>query len=135
MARLTIHSWYQQVFDNSTVPQSPVLPVQIAGPEADDWIDVPAALVDTGADATMIPDAFLSQIQAAEWDQARLRSHWGEFRLVYRYEIDMRIGGRTFAGVLVVADDVGDEIILGRDLLNQLRFLYDGPARQFILVE
>jgi predicted aspartyl protease len=109
--------------------------LQIAGPEADDWLNVPAGLVDTGADATIIPERLLSQILAAEWDQARLRSHWGEYRFVHRYEIDIRIGGRTFASVLVVADDLGDDIILGRDLLNQLRFLYDGPARQFILIE
>jgi hypothetical protein len=54
---------------------------------------------------------------------------------VYRYEIDVRIGNRIFPSLLVIADDVGDGVILGRDLLNQLRFLYDGPASQFILVE
>jgi len=135
VARFTVRSWYQQPFDDTTVPPSPVLSLQIAGPEADDWLNIPTALVDTGADATIIPDALLSQILAVEWDQARLRSQWGEFRLVYRYEIDIRIHGRTFASVLVVADDMGHDVVLGRDLLTRLRFFYDGPAQQFILVE
>jgi hypothetical protein len=80
MPRLTLHSWQQQAFDATTTPPSPVLAMQIAGPEANDWLDVPLALVDSGADATFIPDALLSQILAAEWDEARVRSQWGEFR-------------------------------------------------------
>lgn len=135
MARLPLHSWHQQAFDAKTTPSSPVLSLQIAGPDENDWLEVPNTLVDTGADATMIPDALLSQIQAVEWDQARLRSQWGEFRVVYRYEVDIRIGGRTFSSILVVADDVGDEVILGRNLLARLRFLYDGPAQLLTLVE
>lgn len=135
MARFTVHSWHQQMFDATTTPPSPVLSLQIAGPEADDWIAVSTALVDTGADATIVPDSLLSQILAVEWDQARLRSQWGEFRLVYRYEIDIRIGDRTFSSILVVADDMGEEVILGRDLLARLRFFYDGPAEQVTLVE
>lgn len=114
MARFTVHSWHQQSFDGAITLPSPVLSLQIAGPEADDWIDVTNALVDTGADATIIPDTLLSQILAVEWDEARLRSHWGEYRLVYRYEIDIRIHGRTFSSVLVVADDMGHDVVLGR---------------------
>lgn len=76
MARFTVHSWHQQMFDATTTPPSPVLSLQIAGPEADDWIAVSTALVDTGVDATIVPDALLSQILAVEWDQARLRSQW-----------------------------------------------------------
>ncbi len=135
MARFALHPWHQQFFDNTTIPPSPVLTLQIAGPEADDWLDVPTALVDTGADATIIPDTLLSQILAIEWDEARLRSHWGEYRVVYRYEIDIRVAGRTFSSILVVADDVGHDVVLGRDLLARLRFFYDGPAQQFTLVE
>ncbi|MFN8488119.1 MAG: hypothetical protein U0350_11040 [Caldilineaceae bacterium] len=135
MARLTLYSWHQQRFDARTTPAAPVLSLQIAGPDENDWLAVPHALVDTGADATMIPDALLSQIQAVEWDQARLRSQWGEFRVVYRYEIDIRIADRTFPSVLVVADDIGDEVIIGRNLLAQLRFFYEGPDLRLTLIE
>ena len=54
------------MFDATTTPPSPVLSLQIAGPEADDWITVSTALVDTGADVTIVPDALLSQILAVE---------------------------------------------------------------------
>lgn len=135
MTRLIVHSWYEQSFDHTTFPPSPSVSLQIAGPDVNDWLDIDAVLLDTGADATIIPERLLSQIMAAEWDQARLRSQWGEYRVVFRYEIDLRIADRTFASILVVADDMGDEMIIGRDLLNRLRFLYDGSAQQLILVE
>lgn len=109
--------------------------MQVAGPDEHDWLTVATALVDTGADATIMPDSLLSSILVVEWDQARLRSQWGEYRLVYRYEVDLRIGDRTFSSVLVVADDVGEDVIIGRDVLNRLRFLYDGPAQQLVLIE
>lgn len=135
MTRLVVHSWHQQSFDHTTFPSSPSFSLQIAGPEVNDWIDISAALLDTGADATIIPERLLSQIMAAEWDQARLRSQWGEYRVIFRYEVDLRIADRIFASILVVADDVGDDVIIGRDLLNRLRFLYDGSAQQLVFVE
>ena len=32
-------------------------------------------------------------------------------------------------GIFVVGDEQGDEIVLGRDVLNKLRIFLDGPAR------
>lgn len=50
MARFTVHSWHQQISDATTTLPSPILSLQIAGPETDDWIVVSTALVDTGTD-------------------------------------------------------------------------------------
>ena len=99
------------------------------------WYMVENAVVDTGADWTIIPESILSQIEAYEWDQARLRSQWGESRTVYRYEIDMRIAAKIFRGVLVVSDDMGNEVIIGRNLLNWLKVLIDGPNQKVELIE
>jgi len=54
---------------------------------------------------------------------------------VYRYEIDLRIGDRIFPSLLVVADDLGNEVILGRDILNVWRILLDGPTETIQLLE
>ena len=135
MTRITIHSWHQQTFDDRTLPSSPSLSLQIAGPDAHDWANIAHALIDTGADATIVPDSILSKLAVVEWDKARLRSQGGEYRPVYRYEVDLRISGRVFASVLVVADELSEDVIIGRDILNRLRFLYDGPSQQLLLVE
>lgn len=128
-------SWYQSQYDLEYAPPAPALPIQIAGPDAADWIAVGSAFVDTGADASIVPQVLLNRVAVAEWDQAWLRSQWGEPRLVYRYEIDLRIADRVFPSILVVADDLGDELVLGRDFANHLRILLDGPARTVSLLE
>jgi hypothetical protein len=40
-----------------------------------------------------------------------------------------------FAAIQVVGDEVGDEIILGRNVLNRLRLLLDGPAAMLEVLE
>lgn len=128
-------SWFQLPYNLDYTPSAPGITIEIAGPETNDWIETGSSLIDTGADTTIIPQALLAEIAAAEWDQAWLRSQWGEPRLVYRYEIDIRREDRVFPSVLVVADEIGDEVILGRDFTNSLRILLDGPARIVALLE
>lgn len=41
----------------------------------------------------------------------------------------------TLPGVYVVGDDLGEEIVLGRDVLNRLRLLLDGPAALMQLLD
>jgi hypothetical protein len=38
-------------------------------------------------------------------------------------------------GIEVVGDDLGNEILLGRDVLNRLRLLLDGPAEMSKLMD
>jgi len=56
-----------------------------------------------------------------------LRSQWGERRQVFLYLIDLHIGTILLPAVYVVGDDLGDEFIIGRDVLNRLRIALDGP--------
>jgi len=88
------------------------------------------ALVDTGADGTLIPISHLRSIQAYPIAEAFLRSHWGERRRVHLFRVDLRIDEISLPGVTVVEDDQGQEIILGRDVLNKLRLLLDGPMNE-----
>jgi len=57
-----------------------------------------------------------------------LRSQWGERRVVYLYLVDLQIDATTFPGIYVVGDELGQESVLGRNVLNRLRLLLDGPA-------
>ena len=74
MLRRNDYIWHQSPFSSSYVPPIPQLSIDIAGPDAEDWISVKDAIIDTGADTTIVPENFLSRIAAAEWDQAQLRS-------------------------------------------------------------
>jgi predicted aspartyl protease len=83
-------------------------------------------IVDTGADATIVPLALLEQIEATIEGYNTMRGHWGESRPVNLYNVDVVIEGVTLPGILVIGDEVGHEVILGRDVLNRLQLLLDG---------
>jgi hypothetical protein len=73
-----------------------------------------SALIDTGADATLIPRAWLAEIDAVESGWALLRSHFGERQQAQKFLVELQIGPTVIPGLYVVADESGDELILGR---------------------
>lgn len=88
------------------------------------------AIADTGADGTLIPQSLLDQVGAPIVDDTRIRSHWGDWRQVLVFTVDVGIGTILLPAVDVVGDDVGNEIIIGRNVLNRLRLGLDGPGQQ-----
>ena len=86
------------------------------------------AVVDSGADGTIVPITYLNEIQASPTVEMTLRSQWGERRRVLLYLVDVQLGEITLPGIEVVGDELSDEIVVGRDVLNRLRILLDGPA-------
>ncbi len=89
-------------------------------------IDAP---LDTGSDGTLVPIDQLRQILAQALKDTRIRSHWGEWRLVQLFEVDLEIDGLQLPSVFVVGDEQGDKIILGRNVVNRLRVLLDGTKQ------
>jgi len=86
------------------------------------------ALLDTGSDGSLVPIVFLRQIFAPALTDTRIRSHWGEWRPAQLFVVDVELDGLRLPGVFVVGDEQGDEIVLGRNVLNKLRLLLDRPA-------
>ncbi len=70
----------------------------------------------------------IRKVGAEKVDQAALRSQWGEHRAVTLYAVALEINQYHFSAVRVVGDEIGNEVILGRNALNRLRLLLDGPA-------
>jgi hypothetical protein len=64
---------------------------------------------------------------ALELDEVRLRSHWGEYTTVITYLVDLTLSIGTLPGIEVVGDAHGDRVLLGRNVLNKLILLIDGP--------
>jgi hypothetical protein len=122
-------------FDATYFPPFPVLEVTLSTPAEGLTTDTLPALVDTGSDATFVPLGHLSQIGAVETTEMWALSHWGERRHVLLYLIDIQVGHLTLPGIEVVGDDLGNEILLGRDVLNRLRLLLDGPAEMSKLMD
>ncbi|MCB0082944.1 MAG: retroviral-like aspartic protease family protein [Caldilineaceae bacterium] len=113
---------------NSYYPPMPALTITIFCPGESLRTGPLTAIVDTGADGSMIPQSLLDQVEAPFVDDARISSHWGEWRNVQIFTVDVEVNGYRFPAIEVVGDEEGSEIILGRSFLNKLHLSLNGPA-------
>ena len=120
-------------YDASYDPPVPVCDVTLMLSTTDLRVEL-SAIVDTGADGTIVPIRYLRRIEARRAFEASLRSQWGERRTVFLYLVDLMIGELTLSGIYVVGDELGDDTVLGRNVLNRLRPLLDGPREVMTLL-
>lgn len=116
-------------YSSSYQPPFPSTIVVIRNDEAGLSTQSVPALLDSGADATMVPIDLLQHIVAPPVVNTRIRSHWGEWRAVQLFMVDIEVGSLRLPNNFVVGDDEGDEVILGRNVLNKLCLILDGPKR------
>lgn len=91
----------------------------------DRWV---TALIDSGADTTLIPLDILIGVGAEVVDTARLRGILGQSQVVKLHLVTLYLGSHVVRAVRAVAVGPGEEVILGRDVLNQLVITLNGLA-------
>ena len=114
-------------YDANYFQPAPFIDIHFGPPERSLIVGPLSAFVDSVADATIVPLRQIRLLQTQADDRKYLRSQWGERRTVDIYFVDVGIGDVRLPLVEIVADEMGDEVILGRNVLNQLRVLLDGP--------
>jgi predicted aspartyl protease len=117
-------SHYLFDYSRSHDPAAPVIPVIIKTGYG--MTSLLPAFLDTGADGSMIPLAILQQIGARYSDKRLLSGITSESEMVGLYPVQIQLEAETIYGI--EAAGYGSEIILGRDVLNQLEVLLNGPA-------
>lgn len=108
-------------------PPIPTLIIGLRAPDGSQSHGAVPAIIDTGADITLVPLTLLEQVSAPEMDEVRLRSHWGEITTMTTYLIDMELGADILPGIEVVGDLHGETVLLGRNVINKLLLLIDRP--------
>jgi hypothetical protein len=122
-------------YNESYFPPIPVVEVTLIMAAEMHRIGPLEAIVDSGADATIVPLEYLERIQAPATVEKSVRSQWGDRHRVMLYLVDVQVGGITLPGIEVVVDEWSDEVLLGRDVLNRLQVLMDGPRRRVEISE
>lgn len=122
-------------YNTSYFPPAPFVDVVFVSAAEMLRTDPLPAFIDSGADGTIVPLAYLEEIYAPPTVEMGLRSQWGERRSVMLYLVDVYIDGINLPGIEVVGDEQSEDIILGRDVLNRLRVLLDGPDRTVKITE
>lgn len=84
-------------------------------------------LLDSGADVSLVPKRATEQLALSEEPAARveLLGFDGTSSTAEAYELEMTFAGRVFRGRFLVLDE--EYGILGRNILNSLSILHDGP--------
>jgi predicted aspartyl protease len=117
-------------YDASVFPPAPRLDIRLIAQPHEAVVGPVSAFVDTGADATIVPLRIIRQLRAGVVTFKTIRGYTGSKRTVRTYLVDIEIGAVVLPGIEVVGDDAADDILLGRDALNKLRLLLDGPGQR-----
>jgi predicted aspartyl protease len=116
-------------------PPIPVLNIALSFPDAAQWHGLFLAIIDSGADYTIVPFSTITPIDPPLVGSANLVSQWQERHEIQVYQLDIQIGSMVLLSVEVAGDPNSDELILGRNVLNELNLRLNGPALQTELAE
>ena len=105
-------------------PPAAVVPLEIQHPHGSAVVLLPA-LVDTGADVTVLPVSLAAQLRLPSVGRAVVSGLDGLARIVQICAAHVRCAGLT---LIVEAAVYGREALAGRDLLNRLVVRLDGPG-------
>ena len=108
------------------VPPAPVMSVEIDAPTRS-RLNV-TALIDSGSDGTLVPANLLEAIGARPVGEAIMTAIGGEHYAVQVYVVNVTVGSQRLPAIRVAAMAEGTEVVLGRDVLNQLTITLNGPA-------
>ena len=109
------------------MPSMPVIELTIGRAGAEPTFKI-NAIVDSGADATMIPVSYLKQIGARKGKQVIVRSYLGKRDRVDLYDISLQFAHFGRSQISVVGVTQTKEAVIGRDILNALIVTLNGSA-------
>ncbi|KRT77220.1 MAG: hypothetical protein XU14_C0018G0038 [Armatimonadetes bacterium CSP1-3] len=112
-------------YDARRTPPAPVLPVRLGAPGVEPTVFL-VALVDTGADLSVVPEQVPAQAQLPRVGEITIRGVGGSQRRVPLFAAAVEAAGTTR---IVEVVGLGGEALVGRDLLNRWTLRLDGPRQ------
>jgi hypothetical protein len=112
-------------------PPMPALDVDILHPLTNARATL-FAKIDTAADQTIIPESIVNILDLEPQGLTIAQPVDSDVRVYITYACDLIVAGRQFIDLEAAAAPV-DYILLGRDVLNELRITLDGPQLRFVI--
>lgn len=126
---------YTYTYSREYQPAMPVVEVKLGRGGESVPYEAHLALVDSGADGTLVPIDLLEQVGARQVGTARIRGIVGQSQEADIFLVSLRVGPHALNAVRVVAGAEGDEIVLGRNILNHLVVTLNGLASTVEILE
>ena len=117
------------VYSTAFLPPAPALDVEVRDPQTGAAATI-LAKIDTGADGSIIPEDLVQNLNLIDFDEIVTVAFNGRLEKQPSYLIDLAVAGRTFTDLEVVAAPI-PYLLLGRDVLNQLVMILNGPEQGF----
>lgn len=108
-------------------PPAPVAYVTLRNPATGDVLSNVPMLIDTGSDITLLPSDVVGKlgVKAEENMGFEVQVFDGDTKFLRSVKLDLLVLDKTFKGDYLLIDrPIG---ILGRNVLKNLRVLFDGP--------
>jgi predicted aspartyl protease len=122
-------------FSHALYPPAPALEVRLLNPVSGQRTSYQHAILDTGSDTTVVPIDLLDFLEVKSFRQQRVLGLWGGEAMVDLYYVNFEISGSLFTRIEAIGSDTESEILIGRNLSNQLRLLLDGPDQTVKLLD
>ncbi len=117
-------------FDASYDPPAPIEKIAIKTSESGERLRDVKMLLDTGSDITLLPKTNLLELGIEPSDKTfELIGFDGHIIKSEIYHLQVIFLGKRFTGNYCAIDDVVG--ILGRDILNQITIIFDGPGLEW----
>lgn len=107
-------------------PAAPLALVTVKSEQLDIVIhDVPM-LLDIGADVSLLPRSHVAALTSSDAEQYELEAFDGTKSIAPAITAELQLLGKSFRGQFLLVD--GWHGVLGRNVLNSLSLLFDGPS-------
>jgi predicted aspartyl protease len=108
-------------------PPAPVASVTLRDPGNGNTASDVLMLIDTGADITLVPQTSIEELKSDldPHESYELKGFDGQRSVAQSVELDLVFLRRTFRGRFLIIDTEAG--ILGRDVLNHVAIVIDGP--------
>ena len=116
------------IYDSTNFdPPAPLALVTVRSPASRESVANVALLIDSGADVSLLPRAPIAHLIEPEMggEQFELEGFDGSLSLVPAVRLELHFLGRVFRGQFLIIDQRTG--ILGRNILNAIPLLLDGP--------
>lgn len=117
-------------YNKQVYPPAPFVYLSFALPDSKDYRRVPA-LVDTGADQTIIPLEAIANLGVKFGDDVQIRGMMSDAEPARTFYVDLSVEGVPPVCLEVVAIDLDEYALLGRDFLNLFKVTLNGPHLNF----
>lgn len=111
-------------------PPAPLALVTVKSQRLDIVIQGVPLLLDTGADVSLFPRSHVVMLLSSDAKQYELEAFDGTKSMAPAITADLQFLGKSFRGQFLLID--GWHGILGRNVLNNLPILFDGPNRHWL---